>query len=407
MQRAQLSVPIELSDDGSLPSAVRILKFGVNASEKGDYVLTQGSAQQIVDNFHKRAGSNARFGMLDLEHLSLDQSNPNYDPNPRAWWDVELRDDGIYLTNLHWLEDGARRVKEKLQRFLSPVVLYDDKGIVRKLINVALTAQPALHDTTALVAASAASAAGDTPMAEDNSQDLAATIAGALKSLGIDPKVQQALAKSLGIELTGDTEKDIAAIKTAMDEYSGKVGKVLQLVKEIKGGAETPSDAPSESPPSDSPPADAQMASVAASIVASTGVAAGDLAGQVEIWRQSFLSMQADKEAVEKQKKELEAKERHGLIVALLGMNAETIQTAWEPGQEGKVPQEHLLVPIEKLRKRVAALSAIHRSPSPPSAPSSPTHGLTNEELAKCKAKGVDPEKYAGTRARMNARKGG
>lgn len=392
-----MSIPIEVSDDGKLPTEKRILSFGVNHSEKGDFVLDKEGASELIANFRARAGTEPRFGMMDLEHLSIDQSNPNYDPDARAWWDLQVRDDGVYLVDMSFTEDGAARVKSKKQRFLSPTFLYDKDRRVRRLHNVALTAQPALHGMPALVAASAASAAGDTPMAEDNSQDLAATIAGALKSLGIDPKVQQALAKSLGIELTGDTEKDIAAIKTAMDEYSGKVGKVLQLVKEIKGGAEPPSDAPSDSPPSDSPPADAQMASVAASLVASTGVAAGDLAGQVEIWRKAFLSMQAKEADIAKQKAEIEHKERCSLVATLVAKGFEIPATAWEKGKEGKLPVARLNnEPIEDLRARVAVMSnaAGGTTPKPPADTGNP-HGLTEQQMNICKEVGCEPATFA------------
>jgi len=91
--------------------------------------------------------------MLDLEHLSLDQESNAYDPDARAWFQLEVRNGELWAVNVRWTDDGARRLREKTQRYISPAFSIDDEGRVTEIVNVALVAMPATHGTPALVAA--------------------------------------------------------------------------------------------------------------------------------------------------------------------------------------------------------------------------------------------------------------
>ena len=91
--------------------------------------------------------------MLDLEHLSLDQESNAYDPDARAWFQLEVRGGELWAVNVRWTADGERRLREKTQRYISPAFSVDDEGRVTEIVNVALVAMPATHGTPALVAA--------------------------------------------------------------------------------------------------------------------------------------------------------------------------------------------------------------------------------------------------------------
>lgn len=105
----------------------------------------------------------AKWGVdlaIDLEHQMLD---PDIAPDPtakdaRGWCNLELRGDGsLWAVNVKWTADGAARLSEKRQRYISPAFSIDpETSRVIAIINVAITAIPATHDTPALVAASRA-----------------------------------------------------------------------------------------------------------------------------------------------------------------------------------------------------------------------------------------------------------
>ena len=66
-------------------------------------------------------------------------------------------------------------------------------------------------------------------------------------------------------------------------------------------------------------------------------------------------------------------------------------------------------MPIEELRERVASFRATAPTPRTPAMRptlviADPALGLTEAELEKCKAKNVDPKKYAARKAALTGR---
>lgn len=100
----------------------------------------------------------------------------------------------------------------------------------------------------------------------------------------------------------------------------------------------------------------------------------------------------------------LELSERRSLTAELVQMGAETAFLAW--GDEKRTqPAKHLMaMTLPELRARVKHFKAAHRNLTV--MPVSNSTELTDEELAMCEAKGVDPKVYASTKAKMMARSG-
>jgi len=71
---------------------------------------------------------------------------------------LDFRPDGsLWACNVEWTPDGARRLNEKTQAYISPAFKHVEEGGVLHplaLVNAALVAVPAIHDAPALVAAS-------------------------------------------------------------------------------------------------------------------------------------------------------------------------------------------------------------------------------------------------------------
>lgn len=134
-----------------LPAEFRLFVAGWNETENGNYLFDDEAAAAVM------AAQDAHQvdRMIDLEHLSLDTESNNFDPDARGWCKLELRDDGsLWAVDVKWTEDGAQRLRDKRQRYVSPAFEIDpETKRVTKIVNIALTALPATHGTPELVAA--------------------------------------------------------------------------------------------------------------------------------------------------------------------------------------------------------------------------------------------------------------
>ena len=143
---------------GALPTEFRIFKAGINATAKGDFDYDDAARATMLAAAQQRGA--VRF-MIDLEHDSLhpERRAQRADAgDARGWFSLDFRPDGsLWAVNVQWTPDGARRLIEKTQAYISPAFKHViDDGAFRplELVNAALCAVPAMHDAPALVAAS-------------------------------------------------------------------------------------------------------------------------------------------------------------------------------------------------------------------------------------------------------------
>lgn len=133
------------------PREFRIFKRGVNKTEKGSYLFDNAAARSVMSRFREINND----GMIDLEHLSLDDKAPNYDPDARGSYRIELRQGELWAVDVSWTPDGAARLRNRTQRYFSPTFYYNSETMrITELYNIAICAIPASHDAPALVAAS-------------------------------------------------------------------------------------------------------------------------------------------------------------------------------------------------------------------------------------------------------------
>lgn len=150
-----VTLAVEPGPDGALPTEFRLFVSGWNDTENGRYLFDTDAATAVMAAYQA-------WGvdlMIDLEHQALEPGAP-IEPtarDARGWCKLELRDDGsLWAVSVSWTPDGEARLREKRQRYVSPAFEVDEKSSrVTKIINIAITAIPATHDTPALVAASA------------------------------------------------------------------------------------------------------------------------------------------------------------------------------------------------------------------------------------------------------------
>lgn len=152
-----LSSAIE-AGEGKLPTEFLLFAPGANDTEKGVFTFDQVAAEALLCQYKKRGVDL----MIDLEHDSLSKEARalrSDAADARGWFGIELRSDGsLWAVNATWTPDGAARLLDKRQRYISPafVTTVDAHGVERpsRLVNAAICARPATYETPALVAAS-------------------------------------------------------------------------------------------------------------------------------------------------------------------------------------------------------------------------------------------------------------
>ena len=352
---------------------------------------------------------------IDLEHQMLE---PAIAPDPtakdaRGWCRLELREDGsLWAVNVSWTADGRARLTEKRQRYVSPAFSVDpETSRVVAIINVAITAIPATHDTPALVAAARAGTNNEFTAklaAGKNSMTLEEFLK-VIKALGLDPtmSLEEAMAKIRGeapVEAEPDPNDPAEPAEVAAGEPS-----------------ETMTNA-AEPPPS----SDEDTATVAAAIsrlTRTTGKSTiGEAVEEVELWRSSHVKLEAETKRLAAEREVLELAKRKENASKLVQLGAETPHTSGLA--KGKLAKRLLDEPLADQIARIEALTAarggkVPALPVPPVAVNAgaPADGtsqtfqvgnqtieLSAKELAMCSAKKTDPAKYAATRVAMLAR---
>jgi cation transport regulator ChaB len=135
------------------PREIMIFPIGKTiTTTKGNFVLTDSGAREVMQEYISH-GTDLHF---DYEHLSIE---PEKNASPElakaaGWFDLELRNDGLWATNIRWTDAAEKMIRAKEYRYISPAFHADENGEIHSLVNVALTNLPATDNLSALIAAS-------------------------------------------------------------------------------------------------------------------------------------------------------------------------------------------------------------------------------------------------------------
>ncbi|WP_199026639.1 phage protease [Ralstonia sp. ASV6] len=220
---AVLSYSVELNP--AEPSApIKLLPAGAFRSVDGRpaecpaWVCTAADAQRVIS----QADAQQRRIVIDYEHQTLN-AEKNGQPAPAAGWfkSMEWRDgnadeekNGLFATDVEWTPRARQMIVDGEYRYLSPVFPYDKKtGAVLKMLHVALTNFPALDDLPEVALRAAAHFQHDQFLENAMPEWLKKL----LMSLGIDPDNEQAATAAL------------TALKTAADSVASKDTEIAAL----------------------------------------------------------------------------------------------------------------------------------------------------------------------------------
>jgi len=415
-------------DGGELPTEFRLFVKGWNETENGRFLFDDAAAKSVMAAY-KSWGVDV---MIDLEHGMLEVEPGAPDPtarDARGWCALELRPDGsLWAVDVRWTPDGAQRLEQKRQRYISPAFETDPKTKrVVQIINVAITALPATHKTPALVAASKgkngmdpslvkqaleAIEKGDAKAALDILKGLVASAAGA------DPDAD---GDDDGSE--GDGAEGVAPPETEAVEDPEVVEN------DAADGDGPPSSKSGSDDDDDGPPAKkAARKALHAMLCRITGKKTlAEAVAEVDVFRASHLTLETERQKLAKERATLESAERRGLCAELVRLGAEFPSTVWaDPTskQPVKLKSRWQNMPLEELQSHVAEQRAA-RGNKAPAAPK-PPHGkagaevtelavtlddgkivqLSADEVRICKSHGADPKDFAALKVRRDSAKG-
>lgn len=225
-----IALNFELSDnDGKLPERIVLIPAGKVIEGRDGRSWKNDNPQRVIDFL--TAGN--RELVLDFEHSSEIKA-PKGEPAPAAAWlsDFALDADGAVTAAINsWTPDGEKAVNDKAYRYISPVILYDQKTMqIAGISSVGLTNRPNLF-VPAL-----------NHQEKENVMELAlllkalslppdATFQQALNSIG---KVQGDLQVALNREITPDLQKFVprADYDQVMTRATNSEKKLADINKE-------------------------------------------------------------------------------------------------------------------------------------------------------------------------------
>jgi hypothetical protein len=159
-------------DEAGTPIAFRMWRAGLNRTDHGDHFFTEESAAKLLAEQEARGN----LFSLDVDHLSLSEAAPPESRKAVGWFRIDVRDGDLWAVDVQWTDAvRAGLTKDPPEwRYFSPAYETTKKGgeIVR-LLNCALTNNPATWNVTAL----ATSAQTEAPKMEYEKMTLAALLA--------------------------------------------------------------------------------------------------------------------------------------------------------------------------------------------------------------------------------------
>lgn len=315
------------------PREFRIFAAGLNTTTKGDFLFDAKAAADVMAAFEKHGADL----MIDLEHLSLADESVNFDPDARGWCRLEVRNGELWAVDISWTPDGEARLREKRQRYVSPVFGFQgDARRISQVLNIAITALPAIDKLEPLVAATArlTQIEGESAMTAEQY----AAVAEAL-GLGADANIEDVLATIA------------AMVKKVKDAANGD------------GDPEDVAEAPEGTPAAvaaAAPPVVAAKRMLAAARVLARLSGKKDIGAaihEVEVWRKSHVELEQAQARLAQERAALEGGERRRLVGDLVKLGAEIPATAWADDDGTKPAEPWASMAIEQLRTRVVKLS--------------------------------------------------
>lgn len=167
----------------SLPTEFRLFKAGWNETSKGRFLFDSEAAASVMARY-RRGGVDL---MIDLEHGSLDAPTRADSADARGWFKLALRNGELWAVSVTWTPDGARRLSERTQRYISPAFNVGlETSRITEILNAAIVTMPATYGASA-VAASRFTRAGSAVIGARVTREQAEAFRALAKRSGVKP----------------------------------------------------------------------------------------------------------------------------------------------------------------------------------------------------------------------------
>ncbi len=182
-------------------------------------------AASIIAEFESRINRT----VVDYEHQTL-LSAQNGQPAPAAGWfgKLEWRGSGLFAVDVEWTERASQMIQAGEYRYISPVFTYDKKtGAIKRILNAALTNNPALDGMDTVAASQFLSIEGEDMQLEQ--------LLAALRKL--TGQNETADADSVLASLTtllSSKDDAIAALRTAADHPDPAKFVSIEVMKSLQ-----------------------------------------------------------------------------------------------------------------------------------------------------------------------------
>lgn len=194
------------------PREIQVLPSGRHSTGKGVFLMDSEAAIRVIEDFNSRDNEM----VIDYEHQSLSGGIA-----PAAGWIKRLmyRGEAGLWAEVEWTARAKQYLGGCEYRYLSPVFLRREDDLrVMRLINAALTNNPAIDGMVALTGGAAEEGEGAEPLSEKRKEE----------------NTMQKVLETLGLEKTGSEENVLAAISVMRRELEG-FGESLGRVRDALG----------------------------------------------------------------------------------------------------------------------------------------------------------------------------
>ena len=124
-----------------LPTEVRVFSWGLNLTKHGPVYLTKEGANRIIEEYQK----DGHALVFDKDHLMLNPFASAEDRETQGHYKLSLREDGLWLTDIRWVPDAEKKIRDGKLIYFSPYILKTERtNIITKLVNTALTNLPVM-----------------------------------------------------------------------------------------------------------------------------------------------------------------------------------------------------------------------------------------------------------------------
>lgn len=319
--------------------------------DASSWIIDEQMAASVISAFNVKKNDT----VIDYEHQTI-LAAQNGQPAPASGWfsQLEWRDDGLWAVDVRWTKRASASIAAEEYKYISPVFAYDKRtGAVKGLFHAALTNNPALDDMDAVAASQFAQLIN-----QSEKESLSMNLLEQIRWM-------------LNLAVTATEEEVVAELQKAIDQIKTVAAEAAASASFSLGGL-----------------IKSQADQIAALTAAASNPDPSKFVG--------VPTMQALQNEVASLRAQITEREVNEVVTAALTSGQILpAQEAWARahGKENIVSLRAYLSTAQP----IAALTSTQTSGTPPAGASTTGQQLDENQLAVCKATGVDPAAFAKT----------